>query len=135
MAFLPTMKGSLAIFPVVQSLHNLLETFQEARGEESTYVLDKGFYSKKNIDELLERRDQFTISVPLHSNWIQHAIDEVGEDIHGPEGYRVVGDEVLYVHSQLYPWGSSIVDVICTFTIMTSYVQKRWIALIDYSLP
>ena len=89
----------------VQSLHNLLETFKKLEVKSLHYVLDKGFYSKKNIDELLERRDQFTISVPLHSNWIQHAIDEVGEDIHGPEGYRVVGDEVLYVHSQLYPWG------------------------------
>ena len=89
----------------VQSLNNLLETFKKLEVKSLHYVLDKGFYSKKNIDELLERRDQFTISVPLHSNWIQHAIDEVGEDIHGPEGYRVVGDEVLYVHSQLYPWG------------------------------
>ena len=29
------------------------------------YVLDRGFYSKKNVDELLERRDHFTLSVPL----------------------------------------------------------------------
>lgn len=32
-------------------------------------------------------------------------IDEVAPHIHGPEGYRTIEDETLYVASRLYPWG------------------------------
>lgn len=91
----------------VQTVHNLLATFKKLDIKNLHYVLDKGFYSRKNIDELLERRDQFTVSVPLNNLWVQKVIDEVGDDIHGPEGYRVIDDDVLYVHSRLYPWGEA----------------------------
>ena len=89
----------------VQTVHNLLATFKKLDIKNLHYVLDKGFYSKKNVDELLERKDHFTLSVPLHNLWIQHAIDEIYDTIQRPEHYRMIDDEVLYVHSQLYSWG------------------------------
>jgi transposase len=89
----------------VQTVHNLLETFTRLEVKNLHYVLDRGFYSKKNVDELLERRDHFTISVPLHNRWVREAIDEIFDTVQGPEGYRMVDDEALYVHSRLYPWG------------------------------
>lgn len=67
--------------------------------------MDKGFYSKKNVDELLVARDKFTLSVPLNNKWVQHAIDEIYEIIHGPEGYQKLDNEILYVQSRVYPWG------------------------------
>jgi transposase len=89
----------------VQTVHNLLATYKKLDIKNLHYVLDKGFYSKKNVDELLERKDHFTLSVPLHNLWIQHAIDEIYDTIQRPEHYRMIDDEVLYVHSQLYSWG------------------------------
>jgi len=89
----------------VQTVHNLLATFKKLDIKNLHYVLDKGFYSKKNVDELLERKDHFTLSVPLHNLWIQHAINEIYDTIQRPEHYRMIDDEVLYVHSQLYSWG------------------------------
>ena len=89
----------------VQTMHNLLETFKRLEVKNLHYVLDRGFYSKKNVDELLERRDHFTLSVPLHNRWVRDAIDEIIDTVQGPEGYRMVDDETLYVHSRLYPWG------------------------------
>jgi len=68
-------------------------------------VLDKGFYSRKNVDALLQREDRFTLSVPLNNNWVKHAIDDIYKTIHGPEGYRKLDDEILYVNSRLLPWG------------------------------
>ena len=67
--------------------------------------MDKGFYSKQNIDELLTSRDKFLVSVPLKNKWVQHAIDDIYEVIHRPEGYQKLDDEILYVNSRLYPWG------------------------------
>jgi hypothetical protein len=89
----------------VQTVHNLLETFKRLDIKSLHYVLDRGFYSKKNVDELLERRDHFTLSVPLNNRWVREAIDEIIDTVQGPEGYRMVDDEALYVHSRLYPWG------------------------------
>lgn len=89
----------------VATLHNLLKTFKALEVKTPHYVMDKGFYSKKNVDELLACREKFTLSVPLNNRWIQHVIDDIHGIIHGPHGYRKIDDEVLYVHSRLYPWG------------------------------
>lgn len=89
----------------VHTVHNLLETFKKLEIKSLHYVLDRGFYSKKNIDELLERRDHFTISVPLNNRWVREAIDEIIDTVQGPESYQLVDDEALYVDSRLYPWG------------------------------
>jgi len=89
----------------VTTLHNLLKTFGFLETKTFHYVMDKGFYSKKNIDELLVAQDKFTLSVPLNNKWVQSAIDDIYEVIHGPEGYQKLDNEILYVHSRLYPWG------------------------------
>lgn len=89
----------------VTTLNNLLETFKALELKSFNYVMDKGFYSKKNIDKLLASKAKFTVSVPLNNKWVQHAIDEIHTVIHSPEGYRKVDEEILYVHSRLYPWG------------------------------
>lgn len=89
----------------VQTVHNLLETFKKLDIKNLHYILDKGFYSKKNIDEMIARKDHFTLSVPLHNLWVQKAIDEIIDTVQGPEGYRMIDDEALYVHTRLYPWG------------------------------
>ena len=89
----------------VSTLHNFLKTLKALEAKSLHYVMDKGFYSKKNVDELFLSRDKFILSVPLNNKWLQHAIDDIYEVIHGPEGYRKLDDETLYVHSRLYPWG------------------------------
>ncbi len=89
----------------VTTLHNLLKTFKALEVKTIHYVMDKGFYSKKNVDELLISRDGFLLSVPLNNKWVQHAIDDIYETIHGPEGYQKLDDEIIYLHTRLYPWG------------------------------
>jgi transposase len=87
----------------VQTVHNLLKTFKKLDIKNLHYVLEKGFYRKKNVDELLERRDQFTLTVALNNLWVQQAIDEIIDTVQGPSHYRMIDDEMLYVHSRLYP--------------------------------
>ena len=89
----------------VTTLQNLLKTFKAMGVQLLNYVMDKGFYSKKNVDSLVSTRQKFTISVPLHNKWVQQAIDDVYQDIHGPQGYQRIDNETLYVHSRLCPWG------------------------------
>lgn len=89
----------------VTTLHNLLKTFKAMETKTLHYVMDKGFYSKKNVDELLASRDKFILSIPLNNKWLQHAIDDIYEVIHSPDGYQKLDEEILYIHSRLYPWG------------------------------
>lgn len=91
----------------VTTLHNLLKTFKALEVKSLHYVMDKGFYSKKNIDELFAARDKFLVSVPINNKWVQHVVDDIYDKIHGPEGYQKLDNEILYVHSRLYSWGDS----------------------------
>lgn len=91
----------------VTTLHNLLTTFKALEVKSLHYVMDKGFYSKKNVDELFAARDKFLVSVPINNKWVKCAIDEIHDKIHGPEGYRKLDNEILYVYSRLYSWGES----------------------------
>ncbi len=89
----------------VTTLSNLLKTFKFIEAKSLNYVMDKGFYSKKNVDILVEMRQKFTISVPMSNRWVQLAIDDIYEHIHSPQGYQRIDDEILYVNSRLHPWG------------------------------
>ena len=88
----------------VSTLHNFLKTFSYLKLSKLHLVMDKGFYSQKNVNELLAVRDRFTIAVPTRK-WVQQIIDEARDTIQNPEGYRKIDGEVLYVHTKLYPWG------------------------------
>jgi transposase len=113
LAMLFSQKGRLPVYfqrtpgniTDVTTLHNLLKTFKAMGIKTIHYVMDKGFYSKKNVEELLTSGDKFLLSVPLNNKWLQQCIDDIYTIIHGPEGYRKIDDETLYVHSRLYPWG------------------------------
>jgi transposase len=71
----------------VTTLNNLLETFKALELKPLNYVMDKGFYSKKNVDKLLEVKAKFTVSVPLNNKWVQHAIDEIYNVIHSIQSF------------------------------------------------
>lgn len=90
----------------VSTLENLQKTFKALDIDWVHQVMDKGFYSKKNVDALTEARHKFTISVPIGNQWVQEAIDEIYETVESPEHYRPIDDEAIYVHSRLYPWGT-----------------------------
>ena len=89
----------------VVTLNNLMKTFKALEIKSANYVMDKGFYSKKNIDNLVSNKYKFTVSVPMSNKWVQQAIDDIYQDIHGPQGYQKIDGETVYVHSRLYPWG------------------------------
>lgn len=39
------------------------------------FILDRGFYSETNVDELLKRRHHFTMGVPSGRKWVEATID------------------------------------------------------------
>jgi len=70
------------------------------------FVLDRGFYSLANIDELFARKHKFTIALPTGRKWIRKLLDKHCDKIASPASYVMVGeDEALYVASEFYKWG------------------------------
>ena len=70
------------------------------------FVLDRGFYSEKNVDALLARKYRFAIAVPSGRMWTRNIIDQCHEEIMSPERYRQAGEgEALYMASHIYDWG------------------------------
>jgi transposase len=71
------------------------------------FVLDRGFYSKANIEEILKRRHHFTIAVPSGLTWVEESIDKHYEFIASPRNYQSIDDsEALYVATDLRKWGA-----------------------------
>jgi transposase len=70
------------------------------------FILDRGFYSEKNVDALLEKRYRFILMVRTDRAWVRDVIDQYCDQVASPEKYRQTGeDEVLYMVSHLYKWG------------------------------
>jgi len=89
----------------VKTISNLLEVFEKLEFPHLHLVMDRGFYSKANIDQLALDRHNFTIGVPSHLKWVREEVDRFRNEMYGPDGYRKVGEEILYVHTHLLSWG------------------------------
>lgn len=89
----------------VKTLNNLLKTIKELSNKPLSYVMDKGFYSKSNIDNLLATNSKFIISVPLNNKWLQCAIDDIYTKAEDINYYQTMDQDVLFVHTRLHPWG------------------------------
>ena len=70
------------------------------------FVLDRGFYSISNIDELYRRRHKFAIALPAGRKWVERIIDGHLKRIASPENYLLIDkDEALYAATTLHKWG------------------------------
>jgi len=90
----------------VKTLENTISTLDFLGKVKLHFVLDRGFYSKANVDTLLSKRYHFAIMVPTGRVWVRNIIDQYYETVTSPEHYRQTGEnEVLYMISHLYQWG------------------------------
>ena len=72
------------------------------------FVLDRGFYSLANIDELFRRHHKFTIAIPAGRKWIEKLLDSEYDNITSPSNYIITGqDEALYAVTKFYKWGKN----------------------------
>ncbi len=70
------------------------------------FVLDSGFYSEDNVDELFRRKRKFTIAVPDGRKWAEKIFEQYYESIQSPANYLQIDDgEALYAQTVSHPWG------------------------------
>src|SRR5665647_1634719 len=98
------MSGSISD---VSTLKNFIKTLDYLNLSQLHMVMDRGFYSKTNIDELFEYKHKFTIGVPIQRKWVESIVDKLYEEIEMPDNYRKIEGETLYVKTTRYSWGES----------------------------
>jgi len=90
----------------VSTLKTTIKSLDFLGATDMHLVLDRGFYSIDNIDELYKRRYKFTIALPTGRKWFEKYLDKHLENIASPKNYLMTGkDEALYVTTELYKWG------------------------------
>lgn len=103
-AYYRRMQGNLSD---VATLKNTMKSLDFLGTSRMHFVLDRGFYSRSNIDELLARRHHFTIALPAGRKWVEGLIKSCVDSIASPSNYREVGENAapLYMTTKLYKWG------------------------------
>ncbi|MDR1439433.1 MAG: transposase [Clostridiales bacterium] len=89
----------------VATLRTTVESLDFLGRTKLHFVLDRGFYSEKNVDALLENRCHFMLMVRTDRVWVRDIMDRYYSQVMSPERYRETGDdEVLYMIAHLYKW-------------------------------
>ena len=65
----------------VKTIKQLMTEFNVMGYKKISVVLDRGFYSKKNIDALYQNHQKFIIGVKLNLNYVKHILEEEREDL------------------------------------------------------
>jgi len=90
----------------VATLKTTIKSLNFLGGGRLHFVLDKGFYSVANIDELYRRHHKFTIALPIGRKWVEEYLDKHYEKIASPLNYMITGkDDALYAVTELHKWG------------------------------
>jgi transposase len=68
-------------------------------------VMDKGFYSKGNVDEMLRRKHRFVLSVPFTAAFARRQVESERKDIDSVENTIVVGSDSMRGVTKRRSWG------------------------------
>ena len=90
----------------VSTSHNFLKTADFLNVDRLRLVMDKGFFSKKNIDDLFDNKMKFTIAVPFSNKFAKEQIELVRNNIADHKNLIKVNDQNLFHSSSLAKWGS-----------------------------
>ena len=88
----------------VVTVKNLLDGFDKLEYPAISLVMDRGFYSQKNVTDLFDRHYSFIIGVPGHLKWVRAVFDCCQDAMQSPRGYRQMDDECLYMHTEMVKW-------------------------------
>jgi transposase len=72
----------------VSTLKTTMKSLDFLGQKKLTFILDRGFYSEANLDELLRAKYHFILAPPTGRKWVKAIIDKHYESIKLPDCYR-----------------------------------------------
>lgn len=89
----------------VNSLKNILRIMRWLNCKRFHFVMDKGFYSESNIDEMYINRIRFTVGVPFTVKWARDLVSSTKAiGIETLERFHRIGTQGLFIASELSEW-------------------------------
>ena len=88
----------------VSALQNFLTTAAALHMGKLRLVMDKGFYSRKNVNDLFDKRLKFTIAIPFSSTFAKEQVERVRNTITDHDNFIQVNDQNLFCASSLSKW-------------------------------
>jgi len=80
----------------VATLKNMVDYAKNFNMKKIQFVMDKGFYSKKNISYMLEKGLLFTVSMPFTVKLAKTLVDSVRSTIRSFNNSIMINDDILY---------------------------------------
>jgi len=88
--------------PDVKTIENLVRDIDFLQLEKLKFVMDRGFYSEKNINELMKNHHKFLIGVRISLKLVQKKLNEIRNDF--VTRYNYNSELHLYVQSFTEQW-------------------------------
>jgi transposase len=124
-------KSGLPIFTVqypgslndVSTLCTTIDQFSLLRDNEYKFVLDKGFYSVRNVNSMLntEKLREFLLAVPFGKKFAKEALAKCS-DILIDDNIVSAGADILYSKKSLIPWKNN--NKVINLNLYTFFNQK-----------
>lgn len=92
----------------VNTLHNMIEYTEHLNVKRIRYILDKGFYSQKNIMNMLKKNIQFAVALPFTTSLASRLSNAARRNInHSAHSFMFNGD-ILYAQTKSIRYGRSV---------------------------
>ncbi len=88
--------------PDVKTLKHLLSDIDYLGSKKVKLVMDRGFYSRYNITELLKEHFKFLVSTKMTLNWVKNGLDPIYDSFRTFESYNEVYE--LYMRTVQSTW-------------------------------
>jgi transposase len=92
----------------VKTLSNMLKLTEFLEMKEMKFVMDKGFFSKINVDEMMGKSNKykFSVAVPFSTSFAKDAVDAARENIGLPSNAIIIKDEIIQAVTINQKWGT-----------------------------
>jgi len=88
----------------VSALENVLKMMNWLDSKRLHAVMDRGFYSERNIDALYERNIRFTVGVPFTTKWTRELVAKARGSIEGYSCHHRIGDYTFFADTDTSDW-------------------------------
>lgn len=88
----------------VSTLKESLSALELMRSKPLSVVMDKGFYSDKNIDELYANRYKFTVGVPFTCGFARDEVRKLRDKIVLPQNLLQINSDNVFAFTELVKW-------------------------------
>jgi hypothetical protein len=92
----------------MHTLDSLIKNLKSKDIENTSFILDSGFFSNKNVDALLSRDSlRFTLSIPIRDKWLEEVLDKYSSSMFISDNHHYIDvDEYIYSKTQPYNWSN-----------------------------